>query len=162
MSVEIIRNSDIFQSDAQTLVNTVNCVGAMGKGIAKRYKKNYPEIYQKYIELCQEGLLDIGKLWLCKTEQKWILNFPTKTHWRYPSEISYLQRGLEKFMLTYKTKGIKSIAFPLLGANNGGIPPEQSLKVMTQYLSKCEIPVYIYLTEKDLQIKYQDLKFGFG
>ena len=145
MSIQIIENKDIFQSEAQTLVNTVNCIGVMGKGIAQRFKGEYPEMFEQYVEICKNGLLNVGKLWLYKTETKWILNFPTKTDWRYPSKIEYLEAGLEKFVSTYKSKGITSVAFPLLGASNGKIDPEISLNIMKKYLQECDIPVYIYI-----------------
>lgn len=151
MCVKIIRNEDIFSCDAQTIVNTVNCVGVMGKGIAKKYKKLYPDMFERYVLLCNQGLINVGKLWLYKSEDKWILNFPTKTHWKYPSEISYLEKGLKKFIDTYEEKGLKSVAFPLLGASNGKIPPEVSLKIMIRYLKNCKIPVYIFI--RDFNIK---------
>jgi O-acetyl-ADP-ribose deacetylase (regulator of RNase III) len=116
----------------------------MGKGIALEYKLRYPHMFKRYKNLCNRGLLDVGKLWIYKAEDKWILNFPTKKHWRDPSELEYLELGLQKFVDTYKAKGITSIAFPLLGANNGGIPPKTSLEIMKRYLDQCEIPVYIF------------------
>jgi O-acetyl-ADP-ribose deacetylase (regulator of RNase III) len=139
-----IVNGDLFTSEAQTIVNTVNCVGAMGKGIALEYKKRYPKMYHEYKSLCDRNLMDVGKLWIFKTPEKWILNFPTKKHWRHQSEVQYLILGLTKFVDTYKVKGITSIAFPLLGASNGGIEPEVSEDLMIQFLKRCEIPVYIY------------------
>lgn len=143
MSAQIIVG-DLFKSDAQTIVNTVNCVGVMGKGIALEYKKLYPEMYVKYKELCDKKRFNIGQLWLYKTKEKWVLNFPTKLHWRDPSKLEYLELGLKKFMEEYKNKEIKSIAFPLLGASNGGIDPDVSLQIMRKYLDECDIPVYIY------------------
>lgn len=145
MSIEIIETGGLFTSKAQTLVNTVNCMGVMGKGIALQFKSLYPEMYQQYVAICQQGLLDIGKLWLYKTEEKWILNFPTKKDWRYPSKEIYIIKGLNKFTQTYKQRGITSVAFPLLGSSNGKLDPKTSLKIMTRYLSTCDIPVFIYL-----------------
>ncbi|MCT2561861.1 macro domain-containing protein [Chryseobacterium herbae] len=146
--MEIIESGNIFESNAQTLVNTVNCVGVMGKGLALEFKKRYPEMFKKYQQLCNDRLLDIGKLWLYKGQHRWVLNFPTKYDWRQPSTAYYLEKGLDKFMETYRTRGIESIAFPLLGASNGGIPPEVSLKIMTDYLKECDIPVTIYFSYK--------------
>lgn len=139
-----IIKGNVFESEAQTIVNTVNCVGVMGKGIALEYKKRYPEMFVKYKQLCDKKLFNIGQLWLYKTENKWILNFPTKLDWRNKTEIEYLELGLKKFVSEYKAKGITSIGFPLLGANNGGIDPKISLNIMCNYLQECEIPVYIY------------------
>lgn len=145
-NIKIIKGN-IFNSQTQTIVNTVNCVGVMGKGIALVYKLRYPNLFEKYQELCKKRLIDIGKLWLYKeeTDAPWVLNFPTKKHWKYPSQYSYIEAGLQKFVDTYKEKGIKSIAFPLLGANNGGLDSDKVLNLMTTYLSQCDIPIEIYL-----------------
>lgn len=121
-------NQDIFKSPAQVLVNTVNTVGVMGKGIAKRYKEVYPEMYNQYRDLCENNLLQIGKLWLYKTDTKWVLNFPTKKHWRNPSKLEYIESGLQKFVSTYEEKKITSISFPQLGVGNGGLDWEKQVK----------------------------------
>lgn len=139
-----IVTGDIFESNTQTIVNTVNCVGAMGKGIALEYKNRYPKMFTRYQELCKLGLIKIGSLWLYNKEPKWVLNFPTKLHWKNPSKIEYLELGLEKFVNTYDEKGITSISFPLLGASNGGIDPDISLRIMCNYLDKCDIPINIF------------------
>ena len=143
-----IVTGDIFESDTQTIVNTINCVGAMGKGIALEYKKRYPEMYIKYKELCNRNLIDIGKLWLHKTNEKWILNFPTKKHWRDSSKTEYLEMGLQKFLDEYENKGITSISFPLLGANNGGLNHKVSQEIMCKYLENCKINVLIFNNQK--------------
>lgn len=141
--LQIIKG-DIFESDAQTLVNTVNCVGVMGKGIALVFKQKYPKMFERYKELCNSKHIKIGSLWLYKGEKQWVLNFPTKDHWRNPTEVEYLKLGLKKFVETYEEKGITSISFPLLGATNGGLNPDVSLRIMTEYLKDVKIPVYIF------------------
>lgn len=146
--MEIIQSGDIFQSNAQTIVNTVNCLGVMGKGLALQFKTEYPDMFTAYAEICERKLLDIGKLWLYKTDDKWILNFPTKYDWRFPTDERYLELGLQKFLATYRQRGITSIAFPLLGANNGKLNPKVSLEIMLHYLNQCDIPVTIYLDYK--------------
>lgn len=138
---------DLFSSEAQTLVNTINCVGVMGKGIALEFKLRYPEMFKRYQELCKQQLIKTGNLWLYKSPEKWILNFPTKDDWRNKTKIEYLTTGLQKFLDTYKEKGITSIAFPLLGANNGGLDPKLSLDVMENYLKQCDIDVDIYIKD---------------
>lgn len=95
---------DLFQSEAQTLVNTVNCYGVMGKGIALEFKKRFPEMFKIYVEQCEKKLIKPGILYLYKKTTPWILNFPTKNHWRYPSKLDYIKLGLEKFAETYKLK----------------------------------------------------------
>lgn len=137
---------DLFKSEAQTLVNTVNCVGIMGAGIALEFKKRYHDMFIRYKRYCNEKLMKIGNLWLYKdVSGKWILCFPTKEDWRNPSKVDYLVSGLKKFVETYKEKEITSIAFPLLGANNGGIDPKLSLALMKRYLNECDIPIEIYV-----------------
>ena len=143
MSLNIIKGN-IFTSNCQTIVNTINCVGAMGAGIALEYRLRYPDMYDKYTKLCDENRINIGMLWIYKTPGRWILSFPTKRHWKYPSKLTYLDAGLKKFVATYKDKGIQSIAFPLLGADKGGIPQEDSLEIMKSYLEGLDIPVEIY------------------
>lgn len=140
-----IKKGNIFTTNCQTIVNTVNCVGVMGAGIAYECRLRYPKMYESYVELCKNKKLDIGIIWIWKSDDKWILNFPTKYHWRYESKEEYLEKGLKKFAETYKEKGITSIAFPLLGASNGGIPEKTSLEIMKKYLEDCEdINIEIY------------------
>ena len=144
-NIKII-HGNIFNAKAQTLVNTVNCVGVMGKGVALVYKLRYPKMYEMYQSFCKQGLISVGKLWIYNSEPNtpWVLNFPTKTHWKLPSEMVYITAGLQKFVDTYKEKGITSIAFPMLGTHNGGLRKEEVLPIMISYLSKCGIPVEIY------------------
>jgi O-acetyl-ADP-ribose deacetylase (regulator of RNase III) len=146
LTVSIISNRNIFDTQCQTIVNTVNCVGVMGKGIALEMKNRYPDMFEKYKTFCDNKLIDIGKLWLYKNpDDKWILNFPTKTHWRYQSEYDYIEKGMQKFIETYKDKNIKSIAFPMLGCSNGGLNEEKVLEIMMKYFSKCdELIIEIY------------------
>lgn len=138
---------NIFNTKAQTVVNTINCVGVMGKGIALVYKLRYPHMYDIYHNYCKQHLISIGKIWLYKGDEKdpWVLNFPTKVHWKYPSKLEYIEAGLKKFVETYKERGISSIAFPLLGVNNGGLDKDMVMDLMVRYLKECDIPVEIYL-----------------
>lgn len=136
---------DIFKSPAQVLVNTVNTVGVMGKGVALEFKKQYPDMFNAYERVCNEKLLDIGKLMLWKGSDKWILLFPTKKHWRNPSKIEYIEEGLKKFEETYLEKGITSIAFPRLGCGNGGLNWSDVQPLMEKYLKRLPIPVFIYV-----------------
>lgn len=143
MSIKIIKGN-IFTSKCQTIVNTVNCVGVMGAGIALECRLRYPEMYNLYVTHCKTNVLNPGILWLYKAEDRWILNFPTKTDWKLPSKKQYLQSGLEKFMNSYKEKGIESIAFPLLGADKGGIPRAESQEIILKHLESISIAVEIY------------------
>lgn len=136
---------DIFCSPAQVIVNTVNTVGVMGKGLALSFKKRYPEMFEHYRKMCERKLLSIGKLMLCYAPDHWILLFPTKEHWRNPSKLSYIEAGLSKFVKTYAEKSITSIAFPRLGCGNGELNWEDVRPLMEKYLESLPIDVYIYL-----------------
>jgi len=144
--VRIEYGKTIFESSAQTLVNTINCVGVMGKGIALEFKNRYPVMFDKYKSFCDKGVFKPGVLWIYKAEDgKWILNFPTKVNWRNPSEMSYIEDGLKKFVEIWKEKGITSIAFPLLGCSNGGLNPDEVIPLMEKYLNQCDgLDVTIY------------------
>jgi O-acetyl-ADP-ribose deacetylase (regulator of RNase III) len=85
--------TSLFDSPAQTLVNTVNTVGVMGKGVAKTFRERYPAMFKEYKKLCDGGALTIGSLHLWKSDDRWVLNFPTKTTWRLPSKLEYIQQG---------------------------------------------------------------------
>lgn len=155
MAIKIIQGI-LFNSKAQTLVNTINTVGVMGAGIALEFRLRYPEMYTKYVKLCNEKKMEIGKLWIYKTDKKWILNFPTKEDWKNDSKVEYLEKGLIKFINTYKEKGITSIAFPILGSRNGNIPEIISLEIMQNHLSRADIPIEIYKYDPDSKDELYD------
>ncbi len=153
------REGNIFTTQAKTIVNTVNCVGVMGAGIAFEFRLRYPDMYAKYQKFCDEGLISIGKLWRYKAQDREILAFPTKDDWRYPSKEIFLHKGLEKFLVTYRSLGIESIAFPILGADKGGIEASRALEIMYSYLKDCDIDIEIWHfdpTAKD--DKYESFK----
>lgn len=136
--------SDIFSSPAQTLVNTVNTVGVMGKGIAKTFKSIYPEMYEEYRQRCDRGELSIGSLFLYRTAHKWVLNFPTKRHWRQAARLADIAAGLDTFCRTYAEEGVTSISFPQLGCGNGGLDWETQVRPLMER-SVGSLPVEIYI-----------------
>ncbi len=137
----------LFESPAKVLVNTVNTVGVMGKGIAKNFKGIYPEMFSRYQQLCERGTLGIGDLWLYKTPQKWVLNFPTKRHWKNPSKTEYIEQGLEKFVQIYWEARVTSISFPQLGCGNGELDWASQVKpLMERYLKSLPIEIFVHLT----------------
>lgn len=142
--------TSILDSRAQTLVNTVNTVGIMGKGLAHEFKLRNPTMFARYKELCDQGLLGIGQLWLWKGSRQWVLNFPTKRHWRQPSKIEFIEAGLRKFVLEYEHRGIREIAFPRLGCGNGGLDWDDVRPLMERYLRPLPIPVYVH----DFSVQY--------
>jgi O-acetyl-ADP-ribose deacetylase (regulator of RNase III) len=136
----------IFDSPAQTLVNAVNTVGVMGKGLALEFKHRYPAMFKEYEAICKRGELEIGKLWLYKSPDKWVLNFPTKIHWRNPSKVEYIEAALRTFVTTYEADGITSISLPMLGTGAGGLNWQKEVKpLMENYLSSLPIEIYIHL-----------------
>ena len=139
---------NLFESPAHVLVNTVNTVGVMGKGIAKDFKRIYPEMFKQYQGHCESNKLTIGKLWLYKTPNKWILNFPTKTTWKKPSKLEYIEAGLQNFVRSYAERGITSVAFPKLGCGNGELAWDDVRPLMETYLKKLPIEVFIYIQDK--------------
>lgn len=136
---------NIFNSPAQVIVNTVNTVGAMGKGLALSFKKRYPKMFEAYKIACDKHQLTIGKLMLYYAPDHWIMMFPTKESWRNPSKLEYLEAGLNKFVTTYAEKKITSIAFPKLGCGNGELSWADVKPVMEKYLRPLPITVYIYV-----------------
>lgn len=147
---------DIFSSPAKILVNTVNTVGVMGKGVALEFKKRYPEMFQEYQRLCEEKRLSIGTLMVWRKSDKWVMLFPTKKHWRYPSKIEYIEAGLKKFAENWDKLGVDSIAFPRLGCGNGGLDWEEVRPMMKRYLEKIPMNIYIY-TSAIIKIRYRNI-----
>ncbi len=136
---------DIFESPAQVIVNTVNTVGVMGKGLALAFKKRYPDMFERYKQACDNDSLTIGKLMLFYEADHWLLLFPTKKHWRNPSKLEYIEAGLDKFARSYALKSITSVAFPRLGCGNGGLNWQEVRPLMERYLSPLPIDIYIYV-----------------
>jgi O-acetyl-ADP-ribose deacetylase (regulator of RNase III)/uncharacterized protein YwgA len=136
---------DIFESTAQTLVNTVNCVGVMGKGLALEFKKIFPEMYEDYLARCAAGQVRLGRPYLFKSViPPWILNFPTKDHWRSVSRLSDIIAGLEYLERHYKEWGITSLAVPALGCSNGQLEWRVVGPTLYRHLSRFDIPVELY------------------
>lgn len=119
-------HGDLLQSDAQALVNTVNCVGVMGAGIALAFKKAYPSMFEAYKLQCQSGLMKPGGVRFFKRDElggscRYLVNFATKNDWRMPSELSYVELGLKALREGVVSRAITSIAIPPLGCGLGGL-----------------------------------------
>jgi|SRR6188768_3788754 len=143
---KIIEDGDIFRSSAQTLVNTVNCVGVMGKGIAVGFKRRFPEMYDDYVARCERKAVKLGQPYVFRYEAgPWILNFPTKDHWKSRSRLRDIEAGLELLVSQYEKWGITSIAVPPLGAGNGGLEWHVVGPTLVRYLSRLDIPVELYI-----------------
>jgi O-acetyl-ADP-ribose deacetylase (regulator of RNase III)/uncharacterized protein YwgA len=136
---------NLFESQAKTLVNTVNCVGVMGKGIALEFKKRFPDMMNDYKARCAGKRVAPGIPFLyADLLGTSILNFPTKNHWRSPSKLEDIVRGLDYFAAHYREWGIESIAFPPLGCGNGGLDWKVVGPLMYQKLASLDIDVEIY------------------
>jgi O-acetyl-ADP-ribose deacetylase (regulator of RNase III) len=148
---------NILDSTAPVLVNTVNTVGVMGKGIALQFKKAFPDNFRAYSQACKTGDIAIGKLFLSKdnniaTGEKLIVNFPTKTDWRKSAEYNYIEAGLKDLIRIILSYDIKMIALPPLGAGNGGLEWERVKKIIEKMLSSLpDVEIVVY--EPTSQIK---------
>ena len=138
-----ITDSTVFNTTAECIVNTINCVGFMGKGIALEFALRYPKLEEKYVEECRKKQIHTGRVYLYDIDGQKIINFPTKFHFKYPSQMEWIEQGLKFFVDNYKEWGINSIAFPILGATNGGLNPKEVEEVMVKYLSTIDIDVFI-------------------
>lgn len=143
------KSANLLESNAEALVNTVNTVGVMGKGIALQFKNQFPNNYKLYANACKLKEVQVGKLFVTEEisllgGKKIIINFPTKTEWRKPSEYSYIEMGLQDLVKVIQSKGIKSIAIPALGAGNGGLDWNKVKELMEFYLSTINCDVFIY------------------
>ena len=136
---------DLFTSKAQTIVNTANCVGVMGKGIALQFKKRFPDMYRDYEERCRRKEVKLGRPYLYKTMlPPYILNFPTKDHWRSVTNLADIERGLQYLHNYYKEWGITSMAVPPLGCGEGQLEWRIVGPTLYRFLSRMDIPVELY------------------
>lgn len=140
---------DMLQTKADALVNPVNTVGIMGKGIALQFKEAFPRNYKLYKEACDKKLLMPGTLlpvWDTSLlhGEKLIVNFPTKMHWKQSSRIEYIEQGLIALQELIVNKDIQSIAIPPLGCGNGGLDWNEVKPMIIKYLEHIPIKVLVY------------------
>lgn len=167
-----LMQGDMFFSRMQTLTISVNTVGVMGKGVASRAKHQFPDVFAKYHEVCQNGKLKMGKPYLFKREysadieladepstlrtansQTWFLFFATKRHWRDDADIRGIEEGLQWLCENYQKEGIKELALPALGCGLGRLEWKNVGPLLCRYLSRLKIPVSIYLPLEDIPPK---------
>lgn len=136
---------DLFESSAQTLVNTVNCVGVMGKGIALEFKKRFPDMYEDYLQRCHANEIKLGRPYLFRRLLlPWILNFPTKDHWRSVTRLQDIIKGMEYLKRHYAEWAIASLAVPPLGCGEGQLEWSIVGPTLYRHLSELTIPVELY------------------
>jgi O-acetyl-ADP-ribose deacetylase (regulator of RNase III) len=140
-----VRKGDLFQSGAQTLVNTVNTVGVMGKGVALAFKERFPDMYADYRRRCDAGQVRLGEPYLWRGRSlPWVINFPTKDHWRSVSKLADIERGLEYLSRHVEQWGVTSLAVPPLGAGSGHLDWATVGPVIYRQLDRLPIPVTLY------------------
>lgn len=152
------KTGNILESDAEALINTVNTVGVMGKGIALQFKKAYHSNFKAYSEACKKKVVQVGKLFVTKDSnlvsgEKYIINFPTKTDWRKPSEYSYIEAGLDNLIEVISKHNIKSVAIPPLGAGNGGLEWEKVKRIIEQKLNNLDVDIFVYEPTREIKEK---------
>jgi O-acetyl-ADP-ribose deacetylase (regulator of RNase III) len=138
-------HGDIFTSDAEAIVNTVNCVGAMGKGIALEFKKRYPDLYAAYRQACVRKEIQPGHVWVYRAKDRIIFNAAVKDDWRNASRIEWVESCLHELIEKCRTMKVKSLALPWMEAMNGWISVEQiqaSTRRILSNISDIDISVY--------------------
>jgi O-acetyl-ADP-ribose deacetylase (regulator of RNase III) len=142
------KQGNLMEASTEALVNTVNTVGVMGKGIALQFKERYKHNFKVYSEACKNGSIGIGKLLVVKENtiegEKLIVNFPTKTEWYKKSQYNYIEEGLKDLVRVIETYQIKSIAMPPLGCGNGGLDWTKVKQMIEKYLGGTATEVIVY------------------
>ncbi|MBL4627307.1 MAG: macro domain-containing protein [Roseicyclus sp.] len=142
MTIEY-KSGDMFDEPTEAIVNTVNCVGVMGKGVALEFKRRWPENFRAYKKLCAAKDLNPGKMFVFENhdflndgQHRYLVNFPTKQHWRSKSKIEYVEDGLVDFVKQVRDLGIKSVTLPPLGCGNGGLNWSEVRPLLEEHLAK--------------------------
>lgn len=153
--VKYLNEGNLFKSNADALVNPVNCKGVMGKGIALQYKSKYPECFVLYKKACDKNILKPGKLLFVRINKQadlfiknnnYIILFPTKNHWIGKSKIKWIEDGLKYLKQNYKKYYLKSIAMPQIGCGLGGLKWEEVKQIIEKYFAKEEVVIEIYMS----------------
>ena len=131
---------NIFEMEVDAIVNPVNCDGIMGKGLALEFRNHFPDNYRKYVKACKKGDIDIGILFVTfdQREYPYIVNFPTKLHWKDPSRLDYIDAALGSLVRWMKRESIKSIAIPKLGCGQGRLEWSIVRDLMEKHLKPLE------------------------
>lgn len=148
----------VFNTPATAIVNTVNCDGFMGAGLALEFALRYPNMLKDYELKCKNKQIKTGLVDYYKEKDITIVNFPTKNSFKFPSNIVWIKQGLQNFKDTYKENNITSIAFPKLGCSNGGLDWNEVKLLIERYLQDLDIDVYVCVdTLKEAQGKEQEM-----
>jgi O-acetyl-ADP-ribose deacetylase (regulator of RNase III) len=154
------QKGNLLEAQTEALVNTVNTVGVMGKGIALQFKEQYPHNFQVYQKACKNGSFTVGTLLIVKeitlNGEKRIVNFPTKKDWKHPSTYAYIETGLQALVRELDKNEIKSIAIPPLGCGNGGLDWAKVKPLMEQYLKDLPADIVIYEPNETIKKHLQE------
>lgn len=153
-----LRRGDILESQAEALVNTVNTVGVMGKGVALQFKRAFPDNYRAYAKACKQDEVEVGKVFVFDRHTlenpRYIVNFPTKQHWRGRSKIEYIQTGLEDLVRQVRDLQIRSIALPPLGCGNGGLDWDEVRALIEEASDRVpEVTFFVYEPQESKEPK---------
>lgn len=140
---------DLLKAPVEALVNTVNTVGVMGKGVALQFKRAFPDNYQAYVQACKRGEVQIGRIFVHDrgplAQPRYIFNFPTKKHWRHPARMEYVEEGLKDLVRQIRELRVRSIALPPLGAGNGKLPwPEVKRRIQEALAPLEDVEILVY------------------
>lgn len=136
---------DLFAAEAQALVNPVNCVGVMGKGLALQFQRRYPATADDYRRRCRQGRIRTGQVRFHPPEAgKTIISFPTKNHWRHPSRPEWIALGLKDLRIKSEAAGLDRVALPALGAGLGGLPWPRVKTIIEQELADSQVQFQVY------------------
>jgi O-acetyl-ADP-ribose deacetylase (regulator of RNase III) len=149
------RQGNLLEAPSVALVNTVNELGVMGKGLALMFRKAFPENWRAYQVACQHGEVKVGRMFVVENMSseppRWIINFPTKRHWRHPSRLEWVQEGLKDLIRVLRDKQIRSVALPALGCGNGGLEwrsVREEIEVALSALPELDVLIYEPITIK--------------
>jgi O-acetyl-ADP-ribose deacetylase (regulator of RNase III) len=149
------KKGNLLDAQVEALVNAVNTVGVMGKGIALQFKNAFPENFKAYSAAVKSGSFQVGKVLLVPVSPfgmiRYVINFPTKEDWRYPSKITWIELGLQDLRIKIRENGIKSIAIPRLGCGYGGLDWNEVRPLIEAALNDLDADIIVY--EPSTEIK---------
>jgi len=137
-------DGNLFDNKYDIIVNTINCAGVMGKGVALEFKKRYPKMFREYRKVCLKNEIRPGDIWVWKRDDEWVVNFATKDHWRFPSKYSYIDDGLEKLRTYLSGFGNISVGIPPLGCGNGGLDWNRVKYTIVEKLKYLECDITLF------------------
>jgi O-acetyl-ADP-ribose deacetylase (regulator of RNase III) len=149
------RRNNLLAADAEALVNSVNTVGVMGKGVALQFKKTFPGNFREYERACKRGEVELGRMFTVELDSlmnpRYIINFPTRQHWRDSTHLEYIEQGLESMVSEIRRLNLESIAIPPLGCGGGGLSWGREVRpLIEEALSRVpEVDAYVYEPSED-------------